>query len=106
MVIVVFLLGRRSGKKKTTFVEIRQGVTWRNAAPSYLSPTAFLVRSAMRKGLFGDSRLWKAVGIFILARRGLRKVMGSEVRTVAVEPIRPGETVILRGITSRDMRAS
>lgn len=72
--------------------------------PAYLAPSAFLFRSAVRKGLFGDSRIWKAVGILMLARRGLRKIMGSEVRTVAVERIRPGETVILRGLTSRDLR--
>ena len=74
--------------------------------PSYLAPSAFLVRSAVRKGLFGESRVWKAVGIAILARRGLRKLMGSDPRTVAVERIKPGETVVLRGISSRDLRAS
>jgi hypothetical protein len=60
----------------------------------------------MRKGLFGDSRLWKAVGIVILARRGLKKMMDSEPRTLAVERIKPGETVILRGVRSRNLPAS
>jgi hypothetical protein len=74
--------------------------------PTLLAPSALIFSNAMRKGLFGDSRVWKAVGIVILARRGLKKVMGSEPRTLAVERIKPGETVILRGVRSRNVPAS
>jgi hypothetical protein len=78
----------------------------RRRRPSLFAPSALIFSNAMRKGLFGDSRLWKAVGIVILARRGLKKVMGGEPRTLAVERIKPGETVILRGVRSRNVPAS
>ena len=73
---------------------------------SMYSPSVVLFRSAMRKGNFGDSRVWKAVGIAMLARRGFKKIMGTEPRTIAVERIKPGETVILRGVRSRDVPTS
>ena len=73
---------------------------------SILAPSALLFSNAMRKGIFGDSRLWKIIGITILARRGLKKVMGSEPQTVAIERIRPGETLILRGVRSRELPTS
>lgn len=74
--------------------------------PSLFAPSALIFSNAMRKGIFGDSRVWKAVGVAILARRGLRKVMGSEPQTIAVERIKPGETVILRGVRSPKLPAS
>lgn len=73
---------------------------------SMYSPSVVLFRSAMRKGIFGDSRVWKAVGIAMLARRGFKKIMGTEPRTIAVERIKPGETVILRGVRSRNFPTS
>lgn len=74
--------------------------------PSLLAPSALLFSNAMRKGIFGDSRLWRVVGIAILTRRGLKKVMGSEPQTVAVERIKPGETLILRGVRSPELPTS
>ena len=71
--------------------------------PSYLAPSVWIFRTSMREGIFGDSRIWKAVGIFMLARRALRKVMGSEPETVAIERIKPGETVVLRGVRARKL---
>jgi hypothetical protein len=37
-------------------------------------------------------------------RRTMRKLMGSDPHTVAIEKIRPGETVVLRGVTGRTPR--
>jgi hypothetical protein len=73
---------------------------------SILAPSALLFSNAMRKGIFGDSRLWKVVGIAILTRRGLKKVLGSEPQTVAIERLKPGETIVLRGVRSRKLPAS
>lgn len=73
---------------------------------SMYAPSVVIFRSAMRKGIFGDSRVWKAIGIAILARRGFRKIMGTEPRTIAVERIKPGETVVLRGVRSRNVPVS
>ena len=60
-----------------------------------------VVRRAMTDGLFGRSRLWKTIAFAIIARRTMHKVMETHPRTVAIEKIRPGETVILRGVTGR-----
>jgi hypothetical protein len=73
---------------------------------SILAPSALLFSNAMRKGIFGDSRMWKVVGIAMLTRRGLKKLMGAEAETVALERIRPGETIILRGVRSRKLPTS
>ena len=72
----------------------------------YLAPSAVIYRRAMQYGILGDSRFWKAVGVAIIARRIARKIMGSDPITVGIETIKPGETVILRGVRSRDIRRS
>ena len=64
-----------------------------------LHPANIIVRKAMRQGLFGDSRAWKSVAYLILARRAWHVVMEKDPRTVALEKIRPGEVLILRGVT-------
>ena len=68
--------------------------------PRLLAPSALLFSNAMRKGIFGHSQVWRIIGFAILARRGLKKVLGSEPQTVAVERIRLGETLVLRGVRS------
>jgi hypothetical protein len=65
-------------------------------------PTVRFVQRAFNEGLFGRSRLWRTAAYAIIARRALRHVMRSDARTVAIEKIRPGETVILRGVTASD----
>ena len=72
-----------------------------NRTPLFPSPSMLVVRRAMVDGLFGDSRMWKLIAFVIIGRRMLRRIMGSEPRTVALERIRPGETLILRGVTGR-----
>jgi hypothetical protein len=69
----------------------------------YLAPSAVLFRTSMREGIFGDSRFWKIVALLIISRRAFRKIMGSDPRTVAIERIKPGETVVLRGVRSRKL---
>ena len=70
--------------------------------PLFPSPRHVVVRRAINEGLFGRSRLWRTVAFAVIARRTLRHVMRSDPRTVAIERIRPGETVILRGVTASD----
>ena len=74
--------------------------------PLFPSPSMLIVRRAMVDGLFGDSRVWKVLAFVIIGRRMLQRIMGSEPRTVAVERIRPGETLILRGVTGRPPKRS
>ena len=68
-----------------------------------LVPTAsmLVVRKAMVEGVKGENRFWRYVMIAIIARRVLRRLMDSDPRTIAVERLLPGQTLILRGVTSR-----
>ena len=70
-----------------------------------LVPTAsmLVVRKAMVEGVKGENRFWRYVMFAIIARRVLRRLMDSDPRTVAVERLLPGQTLILRGVTSRDL---
>jgi len=56
-------------------------------------------------GLRGKSRFWRTVLVLVVARRAFRRVMQSDVRTVAFERIKPGDTIILRGVRSRKLRS-
>ena len=74
--------------------------------PLFPTPSILIVRRAMVDGLFGDSRAWKVLAFVIIGRRMLKRIMGSEPRVVAVERIRPGETLIMRGVTGRPPKRS
>ena len=74
--------------------------------PLYPSPSMLVMRRAMFDGLFGDSRVWKVLAFVIIGRRMLQRIMGSQPRVVAVERIRPGETLIMRGVTGRPPKRS
>jgi hypothetical protein len=74
-------------------------------APSYFAPSVWLYRKTVANGLLGESRLWKTIGLLILARRAFRKLMGSDPKIVAIERIKPGETVVLRGVRRGDRRS-
>jgi hypothetical protein len=69
--------------------------------PLFPSPSMLIVRKAMVEGIKGDNKLWRAVMFAIIARRVVRRLMGSDAQTVAIERIGPGETLLLRGVTSR-----
>jgi hypothetical protein len=71
--------------------------------PRYITPAAWVARKSLREGFLGHSRMWKVIGVAILARRAFRKLMGSDPTTVAIERIKPGETVVLRGVRSRKL---
>jgi hypothetical protein len=75
----------------------------RRGLPLILSPGVLLTRRAMREGLRGDSKVWRLVLVAIVGRRLLRKLMGSDPATVAIERLQPGETLILRGVTTRKL---
>jgi hypothetical protein len=73
--------------------------------PLFPTPSMYVVRRAMTEGLRGRSRFWKFVMITILLRRGFRRLMQSDGVTVAVERLKPGESIILRGVRARDLRS-
>jgi len=69
--------------------------------PLLPSPTMLFVRRAMVEGVRGRNRVWKVVMYAIVLRRILRRVMDSDPRTVAVEQLQPGDTLVLRGVRSK-----
>ena len=73
--------------------------------PLFPSPSLYVSRRAMVEGRRGRSQFWRVVMFAILARRLFQRVMRSQPRTIAIERIKPGETVILRGVRSRDVRS-
>ena len=71
--------------------------------PLFPSPAMLFVRRAMVEGVRGDSKLWRYVMLAIVARRLLRRVMGTDPLTVAIERLQPGDTLILRGVSTRKL---
>jgi hypothetical protein len=71
-----------------------------------LNPAAWAYRMSVRKGLLGGDRVWRVVLVAIVARRLLQRLMGATPATVAVEELKAGETLILRGVRSRKLPTS
>jgi hypothetical protein len=69
--------------------------------PLVPSASMLIVRKAMVEGVKGENRVWRYIMLAIIARRLVRRLMDSDPRTVAVERLLPGQTLILRGVTSR-----
>lgn len=59
--------------------------------PGLLSPTAFLRRGAIYKGLFGGSRGWMAVGAVLWAPRVMKRLFGRNEETLTVEKLKGGQ---------------
>jgi hypothetical protein len=71
--------------------------------PLVPSASMLFVRKAMVEGVKGENRVWRYVMLAIIARRIIRRLMDSDPRTVAIERLLPGQTLVLRGVTSRDL---
>jgi hypothetical protein len=63
-----------------------------------LSPSSYIRRSSVNKGLFGDDRFWRTVFVLMTGRKVLRRVLGSGPETVAVEKLKPGQFVRIEAI--------
>ena len=73
------------------------------ARPSVLRPSYYIRRASIRKGLFGDDRFWRTVFILMTGRKVLRRMMGSEPETVALEKLKPGQFVRIEAIDPRTL---
>jgi hypothetical protein len=76
--------------------------------PRLLSPTAFLRRSALYKGLFGGNRGWLAVGAVMWGPRVLSRLFGKREEIVATEKLTAGQFVRLEAVrapTRRERKA-
>lgn len=58
-----------------------------------LSP--YLRRTGMRKGLFGGSRPWLALGLLTWGYQRFRKLATRQPELVAREELRPGDRLII-----------
>lgn len=77
--------------------------------PRLLSPTAFLRRNAVYKGLLGGRRGWLAVGALVWLPRVMKRLFGRTEEVVTTEKLVAGEFVRLEAIrppTRRDRRAA
>lgn len=68
-----------------------------------LSLANYVRRKSINKGLFGDDRLWRTVFFVIFGRKLLRRLMGSEPETVAIEKLNPGQIVRIEAIDPRTL---
>ncbi len=76
--------------------------------PRLLSPTAFLRRGALSKGLFGGSRGWLAVGAVMWGPKMLSRLFGKREEIVATEKLTAGQFVrleVVRAPTRRERKA-
>lgn len=62
------------------------------------SPTAALRRNALYKGLFGGSRGWLAVGVFVWGPRLMKRALGRTEKVVATEVLKPGQALYIEAI--------
>jgi hypothetical protein len=70
----------------------------RSGATSLSRPAAYIRHTSINKGLFGENRLWRVVFVIIFGRKLLRRMMGSEPETVAIEKLKPGQFVSIEAI--------
>lgn len=56
----------------------------------------FLLRTGVRRGFLGGSRVWSSVAAVALGVRVLKKITGGEPELVHTTKLRPGETLVVR----------
>lgn len=64
----------------------------------------FLLRTGVRRGLLGGSRVWSTVAGIALGVRVLKKITGGEPELVHTTKLRPGESLVVRH--ERDSRSN
>ena len=62
------------------------------------SPTAFIRRQGLYKGLLGGSRGWLVVGGTFWGLRFLRRSFGKNEEVAATETLKPGQSVTILAI--------
>jgi hypothetical protein len=70
-----------------------------------LSPTYWIRRQGLYKGILGGSRGWRVVGITFFATRYLRKTFGRSEEVVSVETLKPGQFASVQAIKPPTRRA-
>ncbi len=72
------------------------------------SPSAYIRRQGLRKGLMGGSRSWLIVGGTFWGVRVLRQALGRTERVIATEILKPGQVLRLEALQpqSRSQRKS
>ena len=76
---------------------------------SLLSPTAFLRRSALYKGVFGGQRGWMVVGAILWGPKLMKRFLGKNEEVLATEKLVAGQFVRLEAIkppTRRQRKAA
>jgi hypothetical protein len=76
----------------------------RRRRTSLLSPSAFMRREAVRRGMFGGDRSWQMIGAVYFGSRFLRSVVGKQVEVVSVEELKRGQTVTVTALDPKELR--
>jgi hypothetical protein len=63
-----------------------------------LSPTYWIRRQGLYKGILGGHRAWRVVGIVFFGSRYLRKTFGRSEEVVTLETLKPGQFVSIQTI--------
>lgn len=56
---------------------------------------SILWRTALRRGLLGGSRPWMTILAVVGITRAVKKLAGSEPKTVYCEQLQPGEAILI-----------
>ena len=81
----------------------------RRARPWFLSPTAYIRRAGVTKGLLGGSTGWLSAGVALWAVGKTKRTLGKQEEFAAIEHLKPGECVTIKAIpvpTRSENRAS
>lgn len=73
------------------------------------SPALLIRNNALRQGVLGPSRAWRAVAVLVFGRQFLKRTFGRRPEIVSVERLLPGQTVsvtAIRPVTRRQQRAA
>lgn len=74
-----------------------------------VSPALLIRSNALRQGVLGSSRTWRAVAVVVFGAQFVKRFFGKRPEIVAVERLLPGQTVSITAIepvTKRQQRAA
>lgn len=72
--------------------------------PATMRPAFVVRRNAMRRGVFGDSVLWKVVAVVVFGRGIAKKMFGRNVEVLARRRITPGHVITVAAMTPMTRR--
>ncbi len=69
-----------------------------------ISPSILVRRAALTNGVFGSSRVWRAVAIVVFGWRFLSRFVGRDEEVLTIDRLAPGESLTVRTIRPESRR--